>query len=861
MSREPLGMNKVFTEGNSQTIKKTSVIFFLCLLVLTFASATASKTNLSFTDGKAMAGLHVQGSNGYKSYTLTTTEQLRDNAPADKKRMFSEKKGHTYIRSGNEMFDALYALTLDDARLNAVDAIRDGSFEVRDTMNRPFFQTGEKWTYVWTRDISYSVDLGLASLDPQRCINSLLFKTTRLKSNIEGKYSRQIVQDTGSGGSYPVSTDRVVWAIGAHELLKYLDDKQRLEFLEDAWQIMHDTIEHDRKLIYDTKDGLYRGEQSFLDWREQTYPGWTQRDVLAIAKSKSLSTNVGHYWLLKTATELAHQKNLTEQEKRYSAWAESLKKAINKEFYIESKGLYSSLILDEPVKIRLNRFDLLGESLAILCGIADKDMARKIVSNYPLVPFGPPVVWPQEKTVAIYHNHAIWPFVTAYWLKAAKQAGNSAAVDHAIYSLVRGTALNLSNMENFDFVTGRAYSRVNGIEGPVINSRRQLWSVAGYMSMVQDIVFGLETDWDGIRFLPCITANMHREYFNAGNTIDLKDFKYRDKTIHVTVHLPSSNEKGLGIYDIDKIRLNNRSIDKNFVKAGELKGDNHWEIWLFVTENNRSDRIHLIDDLSPNKIFGPKQPEWKNVGQDGITIENSKLRLNYDAGGETDVRFNIYRDGKICAKGIKETEWTDPDSADYSEKTYFYMVEAFYPNSGNCSHLTPINYYRQKDEIIEIGAASIKNTGGNLVNDHHFENWGKPYHELFIPSLRVAKDGQYLLWTLYSNGAGPINTGVTCSVKRIEIRELPGGNVVAASYLIMPHTADWTRFLKSSSFRADLKTSVEYSVRIYEDEYARNMSYFDHYESYRNTGNGTRSYNYVNIASLKVFSVNSKSRP
>ncbi|MBN1456631.1 MAG: hypothetical protein JW912_02125 [Sedimentisphaerales bacterium] len=806
-----------------------------------------------------MSKLYVQGSSGYKSYTLTTTEQLRDNEPADKKRMFSEKEGYPYIRSGNEMFDAMYALTLDDARLNAVDAIRDWSFEVRDSMNRPYFQTGEKWTYVWTRDISYSVDLGLASLDPQRCVNSLLFKTTRLKSNIKGEYSRQIVQDTGSGGSYPVSTDRVVWAIGAWELIKYLDGKERLEFLEDAWEIMHDTIEHDRRVIYDAQDGLYRGEQSFLDWREQTYPGWTRDSVLAIAKSKALSTNVGHYRLLKTAAELAHQKKLSEQEERYNSWAESLKKAINKEFYIESEGLYSSLIFDEPVKIRLNRFDLLGESLAILCGIADKDMSRKIVSNYPIVPYGPPVVWPQEKTVAIYHNHAMWPFVTAYRLKSAKQACNGAAVDHAVHSLVRGTALNLSNMENFDFVTGRAYSRVNGIEGPVINSRRQLWSVAGYMSMVQEIVFGLETDWDGIRFMPCITANMHREYFNAGDTIDLKDFKYRNKVIHVTIHLPSSNEKGSGIYDIDKISLNSQSIDKNFVKAGELKDDNHWEIWLLATKNTGSDKIHLVNDLSPNNIFGPKQPEWKDVGQGGITIEDNKLKLHYGASGETDVRFNIYRDGKLCAKGIKETEWTDPASADHSEKTHFYMVEAFYPDSGNCSHLTDVNYYCQKDDIIEIGASSMKNTGGNLVNDHHFENWGKPAHELFIPSLRVEQGGEYLLWALYSNGAGPINTGVTCSVKKIEIRELPGGKVVIACNLIMPHTADWVRFLKSSSFRADLKAGVEYSVKIYEDEYARNMSYFDHYEPYKNSGNGTEPYNYVNIASLNCFCVNSKS--
>ena len=828
-------------------------VFFVGIIFFGSVPQTwGSMTTHTFTDGSNTAKLEVDQSNEMKSYTLTTTAPLRDNEPANKTRIFSEDPGFPSIHTGNEMFDALYALTLDDARLNAVDQIRDGSFEVRPKMNRPYFQTGEKWTYVWTRDISYSVDLGLASLDPQRCVNSLLFKTTRLKPGIEGQYSRQIVQDTGSGGSYPVSTDRVVWAIGAWELLKYLDGDQRTLFLEDAWQIMHDTIEHDRHVIFDSEDGLYRGEQSFLDWREQTYPGWTQDNVLAIAKSKTLSTNIGHLQLLKAAAQLAGQKGFGELQDRYTAWADALKNAINKEFYIESKGLYSSIILDDPVNIRLNRFDLLGQSLAILCGIADSAKSEKIIANYPQSQYGPPVVWPQEQTVPIYHNHAYWPFVTAYWMKAAKQAGNSAAVNQSVYSLVRGTALNLSNMENFDFVTGNAYAEINGISGPVINSRRQLWSVAGYMSMVQDIVFGLETDWNGIRFLPCITPGMHREYFKDSNTLTLKNFKYRGRTIQVTVNLPSASSRESGIYNIEKIKLNHQPIEQDFIPADLLKSENQWEVWLTVAQNKASDRIHLVNDLSRRNIFGPKQPQWKPTGQGGIAVENGKLKLCYDANGETNVRFNIYRNGQLCANGITETEWTDPDSADYRDNTCFYMVEAVYPDSGNCSHLTEAHSYCAKENVIEIDVATMKNKGGNLVDDH-FENWGLPEHELQTPAFTVNKSGTYLINAEYSNGAGPINTGVTCAVKRIEILELDSGEPIATSYLIMPHTADWARYLDSSSFQADLKEGEKYTAKIFEDVYARNMSYFDHYECYKNTGNGTEPYNYVNISNIRLI--------
>ena len=54
-------------------------------------------------------------------------------------------------------------------------------------------------------------------------------------------------------------------------------------------------------------DGLYRGEQSFLDWREQTYPGWTKDNVLPIAMSKALSVNAADIFCCTTAAEYARR--------------------------------------------------------------------------------------------------------------------------------------------------------------------------------------------------------------------------------------------------------------------------------------------------------------------------------------------------------------------------------------------------------------------------------------------------------------------------------------------------------------------------------------------------------------------------
>ena len=101
------------------------------------------------------------------------------------------------------------------------------------------------------KKFSHSVHLALAQFDRERSIESLLFKTSSFKNYLNRKDEVQIIQDTGSGGSYPVSTDRVVWALGAQEALKYLPKNQQKSFLELIYPILKSTIEQDRVLVFD----------------------------------------------------------------------------------------------------------------------------------------------------------------------------------------------------------------------------------------------------------------------------------------------------------------------------------------------------------------------------------------------------------------------------------------------------------------------------------------------------------------------------------------------------------------------------------------------------------------------------------
>ncbi|WP_430392359.1 Six-hairpin glycosidase-like protein [Dyella sp. 20L07] len=386
------------------------------------------------------------------------------------------------VHTASPLFDGLFAMAQDDLQKDSVQAIQDGAFDHGKPIPCDCFSTGEKWPYVWTRDLSFSVDLSLWRLDPARARQSLRFKLSDVRepSAPQGLY---VLQDTGSGGSWPISTDRVVWFLGARHLL---DDPA---FADETWRALKDTLAQDRLYVFDASLGLYRGETSFLDWREQTYPDWTAKDVRFIGESYALSTNVLHYQALQLATTLATQRHDVSAAD-YRAQAEALKRAINARFWRDDRGMYMSYVGIDAMPI--DTYDLLGISLAITSGVADTAQAKRALANYPTWPAGSPVIWPERKDQPVYHNRAIWPFVSAYALQAARKINDAPRIAHELDSLLRGAALSASNMENFELASQSIHVDEGALSGPVVDSPRQLWSVAGYLDMVIGGVFGLD---------------------------------------------------------------------------------------------------------------------------------------------------------------------------------------------------------------------------------------------------------------------------------------------------------------------------------------------------------------------------------
>lgn len=790
-----------------------------------------------------------------RSYTHSSTMNLRDPGPQHVE--YREEAGLPRIRTGDLGFDALFALAGAEMRLDAVSQIRDGNYNGGAAIPCDCFATGEKWHYVWTRDLSYAADLGLALLDPQRVRNSLDFKLSgwrkglAIPSQVAGTADGlQIVQDTGSGGSWPVSTDRVTWAFAAEETLRTLPAAERAPFARRALLALSNTIENDRIAAFDAEAGLYTGEQSFLDWRDQSYAAWVPNELAAMSSSIALSTNVAHYQALRLAARLAREHGETARAGRYEGWAADLKRAINARLWLKDAGMYSSLTAAHFDRAPLHKFDWLGQSLAIVTGIASEEQARSILAHYPHGPMGAPVIWPQQAGMPVYHNRAIWPFVTGYGLRAAVQAGNVAVADAAYDTLMRGAALNLSNMENLEWLSGQPLlldERNPSLIGPVINSRRQLWSVGAYLGMVIEGVFGVSARDDGIALNPFVTAKLRRTVFGAADTIALQDLRLHGKRLDVRLRLPAASQAE-GYYAIERVLLNGKPAGKTIGHA-QLASANEIEIVLgkLLPGQGAIRRVAGDPYADGGATFAPREPSIGALARHGKGVT---LRI-VPGGAEAGVVYSVYRDGKPVADGLQAGDWTDRTAG----ATACYALEARFTATGNRSHH---GIPRCVDPGIEIGAGDSRIVSSVPASppDARFamprlKGWGQPGDRFAVERIDVRQQGRYAVQLRYHNAANLVNLGISGGVKWLVVKNA-AGKAVAQGVVQMPHAPllkENTPAVWSTPLAAELAPG-RYRLEM-SDFY--NMSYLDSNSSFSGAGGAAGAWNRVDIMGVRLL--------
>jgi len=610
---------------------------------------------------------------------------------------------------GFPLLEALYNMALEESKLDIL----------KDSMA---FMAGEKWKGVWTRDISYSIHLALAMIYPEVS-----------KTSLEAKVNNNgvIIQDTGTGGSWPISTDRVVWALAAWEVYKVTGDNLWLEY---SYNIIERSVLRDNKTSFDKKTGLFKGESSFMDWREQSYPKWM--GPTEIGESKSISTNVAHYSSRKILSLMAKELGLKDEAVSWEYEANKLKSSINSNLWLEEKGYFSSFMYPNIMGgVLSKKTDSLGESLAVIQGVVSDNRATELVENLPVVEFGVPSLHPQIKGIRPYHNRGIWPFVTAYFTWAGSKTKNMEVVDYGLKSLTRASALFLSNYENMVYDNGHN-------SGTEINSSRQLWSVAGYLSLIYRDLFGMEWTSAGLEFNPMVPSWIEGE-------LNLSNFRLREAVLDISISGHGSKVKSFNL-DGETYLSNTLPYD--------LIGDHTVEIIL------ESDEINSKINVVNSGIESPGVPQLK------YSIEDNKVVLKWRPVSEG-YKYGIFKNGELT-KIVEDLTYIDNLDSD---KTSIYSVLAYSENgieSGYSNYV--VTNYSDGSQTIPVESGKylddrlVKNPRSSRTFDNYIAIRNSKDDRVEL-NFEVGKKGLYLIRFDYINNNGHVSTENKCAIRSAEL--------------------------------------------------------------------------------------------
>jgi len=592
-------------------------------------------------------------------------------------------------------------------------------------------RTGIEWPGVWTRDVSYSIILSMAYLQPKVSENSLMRKV-----NANGR----IIQDTGTGGAWPVSTDRMIWAVAAWEIYKVTGDR---DWLRKVYPIIKNSIEDDILDNHDARTGLVKGESSFLDWREQTYPRWMQ--PTDIYESECLGTNAVHYQANIVLAEMANLMNEPKVGAKHQQIAQQIKAGINQQLWLSNKGYYGQYLYGRNFKTVSPRAEALGEALCVWFDIANKDKQQSVITNVPVMNFGISCIYPQIPGIPPYHNNAVWPFVQTYWALASAKAGNEKSLLECIAAIYRPASLFLTNKENFVADNG-------DFAGTQINSSNMLWSLSGNLALVQRVLFGIEFGKDSIFFHPCVPKAM------AGNR-SFTNFKYRNAVLDIRM-------EGYG----------------NQIQSFELDG----KVALAALPYSLSGK-HFIKIILANQAFCEtnihKVPNY-------TTIETPVV--SYNSGILSWTPIDHAKAYVVLKNGESMTQTTQTSLKTKANGYAEYQVLAVDSNQVSSFASEPMVVTDAKfQQVFEIEKHFTKSN----LNYKNYEGEGfveisKTQNRIVTIPVNVSKSGIYTVCFRYANGNGPINTENKCAIRTLKA----DGKFVGTIILPQRGTNEWSNW-------------------------------------------------------------------
>ena len=405
-------------------------------------------------------------------------------------------------------------------------------------------------------------------------------------------------------------------------------------------------------------------------------------------------------------------------------------------------------------------------------------------------------------------------------------------------------------MENFEWLTQAVHTDDGALSGPVINSRRQLWSLAGYLNMVVATLWGVQFAPEGVRFDPWLPGALAHRLFAARASLELRGLERAGATFNVTLTLPESWSDD-GWLEPATVVVNGVALADpgEVVKSWPAGSVNEVQIALRAVDAEPQP-VRLVGAADPQHpteaerrlLFAPPAP---SIARAQRTAQ--RVRLEFE-GVVAGAALAVYRDGVIRATDVRSRSHDDELAAGSGTVCY----AATQRDPGGLESLPSAETC-----VAGPGTRWRADAGRALVSlDGHvpavsngrarFADWGLP-REALEAEWSPRTDGWYRLRLEYANASGPVNTGITAAVKQVVVN--CGRDLAQHGSVVMPQLPA-TVYGLSTQLLFEAHAADHCRIRISD---GFNMSYLEHFTRYTG-GRGGRSgpLNQASIAALEL---------
>lgn len=345
---------------------------------------------------------------------------------------------------------------MNSAARARVDAVRAAALAVLHNNAKGPFRALPRtagWGYPepYTRDLMIS-SLGILASGDSRLVNVLRRVLTTLAENqSEHGHIPSLVHDPEDRGA----SDTTPLFLLAVALFRSVTGE--LGFLEEA-------VDRSRRWMeYQSPDDrVIVGQLPTSDWRDEQW-------VLGYG----LFVNTVVYAYLRAFGEEERAEHLRSLFNRFVVRGEAQHRHVHEGLVVPHKPYYA---LWSYKIYSSERFDLLGNSFAIVCGLSSPSRSRSIVSwveteceamrkngdltvglppcLFPYIRPGEPDWRPRYRTYnrpGEYHNGGVWPYVAAFYVVAAVAAGNRHLAEERLDELSRLNVLSQDGALDYGF--------------------------------------------------------------------------------------------------------------------------------------------------------------------------------------------------------------------------------------------------------------------------------------------------------------------------------------------------------------------------------------------------------------------------